>query len=128
MIFGVGTDVIEVERVGRRIEAGDRFRERIFTAGEQAYCEKKRHKAQNYAARFAAKEAFFKALGTGWRGGLTFRDVEIVNDKQGKPDIVLHGKAREIAERHGINRIHVSLSHIRDVASSIVTLEIVKED
>lgn len=124
MIYGVGIDLIEVQRVARLLEKGIRFKERIFTSREREYCEAKRNNAQNYAARFAAKEAFFKALGTGWSGGLTFRDVEILNDRLGKPEITLHGKAREAAARLGIRRINVSLTHIREMASSIVTLEI----
>jgi holo-[acyl-carrier protein] synthase len=128
MIYGIGIDLIEVKRVARLVEGGIRFKERIYTARERAYCDQKRHGAQNYAARFAAKEAFFKALGTGWRGGLTFQDVEILNDEYGKPEIVLHNKAREAAERLRISRIHVSLTHIKEMASSVVTLEIDKEE
>lgn len=128
MIYGIGIDLIEVKRVARLIEGGIRFKERIYTARERAYCDQKRHGSQNYAARFAAKEAFFKALGTGWRGGLTFQDVEILNDERGKPEIVLHNKAREAAERLRISRIHVSLTHIKEMASSVVTLEIDKEE
>jgi len=124
MIYGIGIDLIEVPRVARLLDRGIRFKERIYTDREREYCDRKRHSAQNYAARFAAKEAFFKALGTGWSGGLAFRDVEILNDERGKPEIVLHEKAREAAERLGIDSIHVSLTHIKEMASSIVTLEI----
>ena len=123
MIYGVGVDLIEVARVAKQIETDNRFKERIFTKKEITYCESKKYKAENYAARFAAKEAFFKALGTGWRDGMVFIEVEIINDELGKPKIFLSGKTKQIAENKGINNIHVSLSHIRDFASSIVTLE-----
>jgi holo-[acyl-carrier protein] synthase len=123
MIFGQGIDIIEVARIEKQINRGDRFKDRIFTARERAYCDGKKNGAQNYAARFAAKEAFFKALGTGWRGGLTFQDVEIVNNEAGKPEIVLYGKAQEMAEKCAIKRIHVSLTHLKDYATSVVTLE-----
>lgn len=123
MIFGQGIDIIEVARIEKQINRGDRFKARIFTAAERAYCDGKKHGAQNYAARFAAKEAFFKALGTGWRGGVTFQDVEILNNEMGKPEIILSGKALVLAEEYGIKRIHVSLTHLKEYATSIVTLE-----
>ena len=123
MIFGLGVDIIEVDRIKRQISKGDRFKERIYTSREIAYCEKKKYKSQNYAARFAAKEAFFKAMGMGWRGGLTFKDVEIINDKLGKPAIIVHGKAKQLMTKEGIKHIHVSLSHIKNLATSIVTIE-----
>lgn len=123
MIFGQGIDIIEVARIEKQINRGDRFKDRIFTTREREYCDGKKNGAQNYAARFAAKEAFFKALGTGWRGGMTFQDVEVVNDELGKPEIVLYGKAQQLAEENAIKRIHVSLTHLKDYASSVVTLE-----
>jgi holo-[acyl-carrier protein] synthase len=124
MIYGIGIDLIEVERIRKQLTQGERFKNRIFSPDEIAYCESKKNKAQNYAARFAAKEAFFKALGTGWRGGLAFNQVEILNDDLGKPEIRLHGKAEKLIEEKGITNICVSLTHLRDIASSIVTLEI----
>ncbi len=123
MIFGQGIDIIEVARIEKQINRGDRFKNRIFTSRVREYCDGKKHGAQNYAARFAAKEAFFKALGTGWRGGMTFQDVEVVNNELGKPEIVLYGKAQKLAEEFAIKRIHVSLTHLKDYASSVVTLE-----
>ncbi|MFC2156919.1 holo-ACP synthase [Acidobacteriota bacterium] len=123
MIYGVGIDLIEVPRVEKQINSGTRFRDRIFTDKEIAYCENKKNKSQNYAARFAAKEAFFKAMGTGWSGGLTFQDVEILNLESGKPEIVLHGKAKRIVEEQNILNIQVSLSHLKDVAGAVVVLE-----
>ena len=124
MIYGIGVDLIEVERIQKQLSRSDRFINRIFTPDEITYCEAKKNKAQNYAARFAAKEAFFKALGTGWRGGLAFNQVEIVNDSLGKPEIRLHGKAEELIAERGITNICVSLTHLKDIASAVVTLEI----
>jgi len=123
MIFGIGTDIIEVERIKKQISKGNCFKERIFTLKEIQYCESKKTKAQNYAARFAVKEAFFKAIGTGWRGGLAFNEIEVVNNELGKPEIVLYGKTKEITEQTKVTNIQVSLSHVKDLASAIVILE-----
>ena len=123
MIRGIGIDTIEVARVAREIERSRGFRERYFSAGEIAYCEPKRGNAMNYAARFAAKEAFLKALGTGYSGGLSFKEVEVVNGRLGRPEIVLRGKAKELCRRRKIRAVHVSLTHIRDYASAIVVME-----
>ncbi len=124
MIYGIGIDLIEVERIRKQLERSDRFINRIFTPDEIVYCESKKNRAQNFAARFAAKEAFFKALGTGWRGGLAFNQVEVVNDSLGKPEIRLHGKAEKLIAEKNITNICVSLTHLKDFASAIVTLEI----
>ena len=99
------------------------FREKIFTEGEIAYCEKMKNKYQNYAARFSAKEAFLKAIGTGWRFGIRFADIEIYHDEFGKPLIRLTGKAEELVLRDGISKIHVSLSHLKEMATAVVILE-----
>jgi len=123
MIFGIGTDIIEVERIKKQISKGNRFKEKIFTHNEIQYCESRKAKAQNYAARFAAKEAFFKAIGTGWRGGLSLKEIEIANNKLGKPEIVLFGKTKELTEQIKVTNIQVSLSHLKDLASAIVVLE-----
>lgn len=123
MVFGIGTDIIEVERIKKQISKGNRFKEKIFTLREIQYCESRKKKAQNYAARFAAKEAFFKAIGTGWRGGLAFKEIEIVNNELGKPEIVLYGKTKEFIEQIKVTNIQVSLSHVKDLASAIVVLE-----
>jgi len=123
MISGIGIDSIEVERINNQILKGNRFKERIFTPKEISYCESKKYRAQNYAACFSAKEAFLKALGTGWRFGLSHRDIEIVNDNLGKPVIVLYGKAKKFAEDNKITNIHVSLTHLKHIATAIVTVE-----
>jgi holo-[acyl-carrier protein] synthase len=123
LIFGTGIDIIEVDRVENQISKSDGFRETIFTGREIGYCESKKNKSQHYAARFAAKEAFFKAMGTGWRDGMAFIEIEILNDELGKPEVVLHGKTKEVSEKQGIKNIHVSLSHIKNLVTAIITLE-----
>ena len=104
MIFGIGNDLAEVERVRVALErprTGRRFRERVFTAGEQAYCERRgKGKYQSYAARFAAKEATMKALGRGWGRAVGWRDVEVVRQRGSRPEIVLHGKAKALSLIH----------------------------
>jgi len=123
MVYGIGIDMIEVKRIEKQISAGPRFVERIFTSREVDYCERKKNKAQNYAARFAAKEAFLKAVGTGWRKGLAFKEIEVINDELGKPEIMLYGKAKKFAEERKIVNIQVSITHLKENASAIVTLE-----
>ncbi|MFA5140798.1 MAG: holo-ACP synthase [Elusimicrobiota bacterium] len=123
MIFGIGTDIIEVDRVGKRLAEADGFREATFTPREIAYCESKRGKARNYAARFAAKEAFLKATGMGWRDGLSFAQIEVLNDALGRPSLALSGEAKRFCEMNAITAIHVSLSHIADFSSAVVVLE-----
>jgi holo-[acyl-carrier protein] synthase len=123
MILGAGTDIIEVERIRKNIANGSRFKEKVFSKNEIDYCEKKSNKAESYAARFAAKEAFFKALGTGWRDGMSFNEVEIMNNELGQPQMNLYGKAKEIAETKNVTNIHVSISHIKEIATSVVILE-----
>lgn len=122
MIIGLGTDIAEVPRILKSIE-NIAFKEKVFSATEISYCETKTNKAENFAARFAAKEAFFKALGTGWRGGMAFNEVEVLNDELGKPSINLLGQTAVYVKEHNIKVIHVSLSHIKDVAMATVVLE-----
>lgn len=123
MIEGVGIDLIEVERVARSIDKDSGFRELVFSPGEIAYCEPKTNKAEHYAARFAAKEAFFKALGTGWMNGTAFNEVEVVHTENGKPEIRLTGQTAVTLNELNIKRILVSLSHLKNVASAIVIIE-----
>jgi holo-[acyl-carrier protein] synthase len=99
------------------------FREKIFTAGEISYCETKKHKYENYAARFSAKEAFMKAIGTGWRFGIRFADIEVYHDEFGKPLIRLYGKAEELGRIERISKIQVSLSHVKEMATAVVIVE-----
>ncbi len=123
MIIGIGTDIIEVRRIKRLLEKQKRFKERIFTSGEIEYCEHKTNSAQNYAARFAVKEAFLKAIGTGWREGVAFKEIEVVNNEKGKPELVLSGKAKTISEEMETTNIQVSISHLKDLAIGFVILE-----
>lgn len=123
MIFGIGTDIIEVERIEKQLQKSYGLREKLFTPGEIDYCETKRNKAQHYAARFAAKEAFLKAIGTGWRDGLQFNEIEVTNDDLGKPTLVLYGKTLDFVNSIQITNIQVSLSHIHDMVNAIVIVE-----
>jgi holo-[acyl-carrier protein] synthase len=123
LIYGIGTDIIEVSRIAKVMERDIGFRDKIFSEGEIAYCEKMRNKYQHYAARFSAKEAFMKALGTGWRDGIRFVEIEVTHDPLGKPLLVLSGKAKELAEKAGMGEMHVSLSHVKEIASAVVVVE-----
>ena len=125
MIVGSGIDVCEVDRIQAAIQSsyGRRFVERVFTQLETAYAESKANKFERYAARFAAKEAGMKALGTGWRGGLGWRDLEVANLPSGRPCLRLSGKAAEIAERLGVRQISLSLTHTAAQALAMVILE-----
>jgi len=123
MIHGTGIDLIEVARISRQVDGDTHFREKIFSEKEIAYCEEKPNRAEHYAARFAAKEAFFKALGTGWRGGLNFAEVEVLNDEFGKPELHLLGKTRELVAEQHFSAIHLSLSHLKNLAVAMVIIE-----
>ena len=123
MTSGVGIDMIEVERVAEKINKESGFRELVFSKTEIAYCESKKNKFEHYAARFAAKEAFFKALGTGWTDNTQFNEVEIINNKDGKPEVHLLGYTLETINALGIKKILVSLSHIKTIASAVVMIE-----
>ena len=121
MILGVGTDIIEVERVRKAIEK-DALKEKVFSKREIEYCAQEKF-AQSYAARAAAKEAFFKALGTGWRDKMNINEVEILNNELGKPFIELSGETLKVFEQKGGGTIHVSLSHIKEHAVAVVIIE-----
>ena len=123
MIFGAGTDIIEVQRVEDKLVRTESLKTKLFTPTEIAYCESKHRPALHFAARFAAKEAFLKAMGTGWSGGHKFSEIEVVNNALGKPELFVHGKVREFCEAHGIGVMEVSLTHIKDVASAVDVLE-----
>ena len=115
--------MIEVERITEKINKESGFRELVFSKKEIAYCESKRNKFEHYAARFAAKEAFFKALGTGWADNTLFNEVEIINNKDGKPEVILLGSTLDTINSMGIKKILVSLSHIKTIASAVVIVE-----
>lgn len=124
MILGTGVDLAEVGRIQASIERyGERFTQRVFTEREIAYAERKANKYERYAARFAAKEAGMKALGTGWSGGIRWKDLEVANLPSGRPTLALHGVAREVAARLGVRAIHLSLTHTAAQALASVVLE-----
>jgi holo-[acyl-carrier protein] synthase len=124
MIVGTGIDIAEVSRIRRSIERfGERFLHRIFTAGEIRYCDSKANRAERYAARFAAKEAAMKALGTGWNHGVRWLDCEVVRQPGGRPTLVFHGKAQEFAAKLGAKNAALSLSHTEEQAIAQVILE-----
>jgi holo-[acyl-carrier protein] synthase len=124
MILGTGVDIAEVPRIRESIERfGDRFLRRVFTEGEIGYCQKKATRFESYAARFAAKEAGMKALGTGWSRGVRWRDIEVVRLKGQRPTIQFHGEAAAIANRLGAKNIALSLTHTSEQALAHVILD-----
>ncbi len=123
MIYGIGTDIIEVDRIRKFISKGDAFKQRVWTQGEIEYCDSLKDPAPCYAARFSAKEAFVKALGTGFIKGIGFSDIEVYHDDLNKPHIRLQGKAKEFADKAGITKIHLSISHVKDWANAVAVLE-----
>jgi holo-[acyl-carrier protein] synthase len=124
MIVGSGIDIAEVARITASLERfGDRFRQRVFTAAEVRYCESKANKAERYAGRFAAKEAAMKAIGTGWRQGVTWQDLEVGRAPGGRPTILFHGVAAEFFRKLGAVRAHLSITHTKEVAMAQVILE-----
>jgi len=123
VIYGIGTDLIEVSRVEKQLDKDQGFKERVYTPVEIEYCDPKRHHPQHYAARFAAKEAFMKALGTGWQEGVSFHEIEVITSPNGKPELKLYGKTAEIAAARNITSMFVSLSHLTSFAMAIVILE-----
>ena len=124
MILGTGTDITEVPRVAKAIARfGERFLERIYTPREIAYCKSKKNAVERFAARFAAKEAAMKAIGTGQRQGVTWQSVEVGREPGGRPTILYHGRAREHFDRLGARRAHLSLTHTAETAFAVVIIE-----
>lgn len=124
MIVGTGIDIVEVPRVRHSIERfGTRFLNRIFTPEEQRYCDSKANRVERYAARFGAKEAAMKALGTGWNHGVRWRDCEVVRKPGARPTIQFHGKAGEFATRLGVRNAALSITHTKEQAMAQVILE-----
>lgn len=123
MVYGIGIDMIEVERVQHNISKDAGFKEMIFSAAEMEYCEAKATKYEHYAARFAAKEAFFKALGSGWAEGTHFNEVEILPSANGRPQLVLSGQTKQTIAALGRFTFSVSLSHLKTIATAIVIIE-----
>ncbi|MBK8466066.1 MAG: holo-ACP synthase [Chloracidobacterium sp.] len=124
MIVSIGIDIVEVYRIRDTIARTPRFLDRVFTKSERAYCEGKGEAAwQSYAGRFAAKEAFLKALKTGWRGKVTWKDIEVVSGPKGVPLFNITGEAKKLMEKHRANAVHLSISHTAEHAVAQVILE-----
>lgn len=124
----IGIDIIEIKRIERLFSANEGFLKKIYTNKEVEYCRPKKNKYQHFAARFATKEAVFKALGTGWIGNMKWTDIELLNDEMGKPYLNLYGSVKELAEKKCIDSISVSLSHCQDYAVAQVLLVPKKEE
>ena len=122
--LGLGIDLVEIDRIrGLLTNHGERFKERTFTAGEIAYCDSCADSAMHYAARFAAKEAAAKAIGTGlWAQGVDWKDIEVVREASGRPTLLLHGGAKTHADKQGITSMLISLTHTRELAIAQVIL------
>jgi holo-[acyl-carrier protein] synthase len=124
MIVSTGIDIVEVYRIRETITRTPRFLDRVYTKNERAYCEGKGTAAwQSYAGRFAAKEAFLKALKTGWRGKVTWHDIEVVSDPNGVPLLNITGEAKKVLDTHRANAVHISIAHTADHAIAQVILE-----
>ena len=118
-IIGIGTDITECLRIARMIERhGELFIDRVYTPEEIKYCQSRKQATQHYTGRWAAKEAILKAIGTGWRRGISWRDMEVRNDPSGKPVVAVRGGVKEVIERLGISEIHVTISHCRSHATA----------
>jgi holo-[acyl-carrier protein] synthase len=124
MIVGLGLDIAEIDRIEAAITRhGAPFLERLFTPAEVAYCERHKNRYERYAARFAAKEAAMKALGTGWSRGVRWRDIEVTREPGGKPTLRLSGVAREIADQLGVKHIAMTITHSGNLALAQVIFE-----
>lgn len=124
MTVGIGIDIAETERIEQVLERhGERFSKKIFTPAEISYCERFKNRAERYAARFAAKEAAFKALGTGWAKGVRWLDVEVTHQASGKPELVLTGRALEVANQLSVTHALMSISHANRYVVAQVILE-----
>ncbi len=124
MLLGIGTDLAEVSRIERSIsQYGERFLARVYSPREREYALSRVNSAERFAARFAAKEAGMKAIGTGWSQGVTWHDFEVINARSGRPSLRLTGKAERIAEDMGVKQVSLSLTHTASLAFAVVILE-----
>ncbi|MDH5526288.1 MAG: holo-ACP synthase [Nitrospirota bacterium] len=124
MIVGLGMDLVQRSRIEDAIRKhGERFKKRIFTESERAYCDPKPHAPLHYAGMWAVKESLVKALGTGFSGGIGWRDIQVGHDERGKPEVTLSGKAAERAQAIGVTRIHCTITHDTDLSAAQVVLE-----
>src|ERR1700733_15784853 len=120
MVLGLGTDLIEIERIQASMDRfGERFLERVFTAGEIAYCMRKKQPAESLAARFAAKEAGAKALGTGISHGVSWKEIEVTREMGQRPMLHFRGRAGELAKALGVRKVHLTLSHSQKLGSAL---------
>jgi len=118
-VIGIGTDIVECLRIAQMIERhGELFIDRVYTAAEIEYCRSRKQATQHFAGRWAAKEAILKAIGTGWRRGISFRDIEIRNSEGGKPSVAMRGGARDVIEQIGIGDVLITISHCRTHATA----------
>jgi holo-[acyl-carrier protein] synthase len=123
-IVGLGLDLAQIARIQSFIERrGQRALDRVFTPGEQAYCEARASRFQSYAGRFAVKEAVMKLLGTGWRGGVRWVDIEVTRERGQAPAVRLHGVTARLAERRGIRTIHITITHDGGLAAAVAVGE-----
>jgi holo-[acyl-carrier protein] synthase len=123
-IVGLGLDLAQIARFeAAYARRGDRMLDRLFTAGERAYCDRKKERMSSYAGRFAVKEAVMKVLGTGWTRGVRWRDIEVVRKPGAAPECVLHGVSSEIARKKGIARIHITITHDAGIAAAVAVAE-----
>ncbi len=119
MIVGLGTDIVEIVRIGQMVERhGEMFLNRVYTEEEVRYCQRKKESYEHFAGRWAAKEAVMKALGTGFIRGIGWRDIEVLSQKSGQPTIAIHGGASDFAEKLGIDQILITISHCRAYATA----------
>lgn len=123
-VVAVGLDLARIERIERAFARhGEALLERVFTAGERAYCDRRASRFASYAGRFAVKEAVMKVLGTGWARGVRWQDIEVVRPSGSAPAVELHGRAAEIARERGIARIHVAITHDAGIAAAVAVAE-----
>ncbi len=124
MIYGIGTDLVEVNRMEKIIQRwGERFTEKVYSQDEIDYCTRKAYPAIHYAARFAAKESFLKSLGIGLGMGVSLKDIEVINNAQGNPQLKMNERIRKVLDTHGITYVHISMTHTREHAHAVVILE-----
>jgi len=124
MVFGIGSDVVQISRIGSLVNRwGNRFLKRVFTQSEIEYCLRRKHPSPHLAVRFGAKEAFLKALGVGYSEGIRWRDIEVLRQESGRPEIQLHQQAKALCDHHSICGVHLSMSHDGNYGFAEVLLE-----
>lgn len=124
MIYGIGTDLVEINRIEKIIDRwGDRFTDKIYSQNEIIYCQNKAYPAVHYAARFAAKESFLKSLGIGLGMGVSLKDIEVINNPQGRPQLNMNERIQRVLEVRGVTAIHISMTHTREYAQAVIVLE-----